>query len=297
MTSSSSWSRAIARPTAASRTSSFVHQVKSRIVAGPWLRKKRRTNSPSASSRSSCAGIGHPLVHQHHRLMNPVHRPEAQRAVLVQPAQEVRSPLAGRGDAVLLEELEQLGPGQGTSALEDADRDLAGALEGCVVEIRVRDTAWSSDCSVRVAVSSSIQPMSCAATRCSVPRIGQERMTEPSASAASTSARVVPGARSPTDHLAPARSCACIASIQRTTSAGAGELAALDALGSQSQPCGSSSRSSICGHRCLPHRQSPSTGATGARNTARPPDAGGIGRPWWTIPGQCASRHVVALGD
>ena len=74
--------------------------------------------------------------------------------------------------------------------------------------------------SVLCAVNSSIQPMSSAGTRCRVPRIGQDRMNSPRFRAASTSAMVESGARRPTDHLAPGRSCACRASIQRTTSAG-----------------------------------------------------------------------------
>jgi hypothetical protein len=56
--------------------------------------------------------------------------------------------------------------------------------------------------------------------KCNVPRMGHERTIFPEASASSTMASVEPGARSPTAHFAAARSCACMASIQRTTSAG-----------------------------------------------------------------------------
>ena len=77
-----------------------------------------------------------------------------------------------------------------------------------------------SDCSVRPAVSSSIQPMSSAATTCSVPRIGQDRMMSPRSKASCTSWIVDPGTRSPTDHFAPGRSWPCMASIQRTAAAG-----------------------------------------------------------------------------
>lgn len=66
---------------------------------------------------------------------------------------------------------------------------------------------------------SSIHPRSSGAVRCSVPRMGHERTISPEASAASTAASVEPGHRRPTDHRAPLRSWACIASIQRTTSA------------------------------------------------------------------------------
>jgi len=51
---------------------------------------------------------------------------------------------------------------------------------------------------------------------------GQERTSSPLLKAASTSARVVPGARSPMDHSAPGKSWPCSAVSRRTTSAGPG---------------------------------------------------------------------------
>lgn len=71
---------------------------------------------------------------------------------------------------------------------------------------------------IPAAVTPSIQERSSAATKCSVPRIGQDLTTEPLSSASYTSLRLRDVVRSATDVTAPAKSCACIAVIHRTAS-------------------------------------------------------------------------------
>jgi len=72
----------------------------------------------------------------------------------------------------------------------------------------------------RAASNPVIQRASSAATKWTVPRIGQVRRIARSAMARSMSASVVPGRREPSAQSEPRKSCACTAPSQRTSVAG-----------------------------------------------------------------------------
>ena len=257
---------------AASRTGSFVHQVKSRSVAGPWLRKYRRTNSPSASSRS-VGGVSEPI-----RRATP--RPD-------------RCPASARGTAI--------DPG----AADRAGADRAGRSWRCP------PVSKNSNNSALVARPPSleqrrrrpprarakvgfVQPELAVSPGQRLQRSGGRELEHPAdvlggdqvqraahrpgpddlaaGKAASTSTGSSPAPAVPTDHFAPGRSCACIASIHRTTSTGRRELAALDPLGRQSAPPARSSAG--CGRHptmvAQTYRQPPnSQPQTAGRNIPR----------------------------
>ena len=200
------------------------------------------------------------------------------------------------GDPGRLERREQFGAGGRSPALEQRRWRPPGASSTVASSRPSSRCRVVSDCSVRAAVRPSIQPMSSPGTRCRVPRIGQDRMISPLASAASTSARVDPGARSPTDHLAPGRSWPCMASIQRTTSAGLVNVAAVDVLCQQPEPA-DARVGRHPSHPGVPHRQRPRIERPNRPEKRHGPRRGRHRGPCWTIPAQCASRHVVALGD
>ena len=115
----------------------------------------------------------------------------------------------------------------------------------------------------------------------------------PRSKASCTSWIVEPGTRSPTDHFAPGRSWPCMASIQRTAAAGSPK--ALPSTRWAAKRRRATRWVVITWTWWQTCRRTPCRNPLpGIR---QPPDAGGIGRLLWTIPAQCASRHVVALGD
>ena len=76
----------------------------------------------------------HPFPEQHHLLVVAPHRPEAQVAGLMQPAEQMHPALPGGGDPGRLERRKQLGAGGRSTALEQVGGDLPGAFCGRFVD-------------------------------------------------------------------------------------------------------------------------------------------------------------------
>ena len=275
------------------RSGSFVHQVKSRSVAGPWLTKNRRTNSPRASSRSRCRASA-PIPQQHHRLLVAPHRTEAQVAGLVQPSEQMHSALPGGVDPGRLERGHQLGPGGGSTALEQPAATFRPARRS-PRPVPVPDDGWSATAACGRRSDPSIQPMSSPGTRCRVPRIGQDRMISPRAKARRRRPGRGTGRPQPDRPFGTGQVLALHGQHPADHLRRAGERAALDSLRGQAAEGGSRW---VGRHRdILAHPPRTTCRNRWLTEKRHGPRRGRHRGPCWTIPAQCASRHVVALGD
>ena len=193
------------------------HQAKSRSVAGPWLRRYRSSSSAMPSSRSSSRDSG-------------IHSSKATTSCCLpgsgpwtsQPRwQSIPSRWIPRWPAVGCPAAWKAWNSSSRVAAPPPETSRSAASRAAWTSSEVMPSSRWRPAMPRIMrpdVRSSIQRRSSGASRCSVPRIGQERTISARSSAERTSSMAEPGTRWPTAHRAAWRSCACIAVIHRTAS-------------------------------------------------------------------------------
>ena len=172
--SSSSCSRAAAMPARASVRVRDDHQAKSRSVAGPCEVKYRRANSPQGVAALGQSRVRYAVLQQRPFLLADQHDHRGLR----QLGEQVHAALACRRQPALLPCLEEFRSRDRRAVGHPLARDRS-ARSNCAWSSSSWRRRPSADRTMRWPVSDSIHGRSSAATKCSVPRIGQERTNAP----------------------------------------------------------------------------------------------------------------------